>query len=83
MQNTASESIVNATLALTCDPSLYAIQTRSMRLPMLVPGVPYEFSTFVQVITDAPIASTVHVFVSHEHAPGTFTYQTCARSSLT
>ena len=56
-------------LSLLCDPAFYTVQTRSMRLPMLVPGTNYQFSTFVQVVTDAPAASTIHVFASHEDSP--------------
>jgi hypothetical protein len=48
-QNTAADGLLNLALAFTSDSDMYAIHTRHMRLPMLVPGIQYRFSTFVQV----------------------------------
>ena len=49
LQNTGAEALTQVAVVLSCEPAFYTIQTRSLNLPMLVPGVPYEYSTFVHV----------------------------------
>lgn len=69
VQNTSPEALTKISMSFATDPSFYTIHTRVIKLPLLVPGVNYDFSTFVQVVTEAPVASVINVFVTHENSP--------------
>ena len=59
----------NLMITFYCDDKLYAISKNVIRVPMLVPGLEYNFETLVECVSDLGIADQIRVFVVHDPFP--------------
>lgn len=59
----------NLMITFYCDDKLYAISRNVIRVPMLVPGLEYNFETLVECVSDLGIADQIRVFVVHDPFP--------------
>lgn len=56
-------------MSINTDENMYDVGSAVISAGLLVPGVPYTFSTTVRCLTEEPIAGVVRVFVSHPPNP--------------
>ena len=59
----------NLMITFYCDDKLYSISKNIIRVPMLVPGLEYNFETLVECVSDLGIADQIRVFVVHDPFP--------------
>jgi Bardet-Biedl syndrome 1 protein len=67
LHNTSlSKSLIDHYLVLKCDESLYTITNKYIKLPLIVPGLSYLFSTLVECLNDLGRTDSIEVHV-HRH----------------
>ena len=59
----------NLMITFYCDDKLYTISKNVIRVPMLVPGLEYNFETLVECVSDLGIADQIRVFVIRDPFP--------------
>ena len=69
LQNTSPGLLTGVTMSINTDESMYDVGAAVISAGLLVPGVPYTFSTTVKCLTEEPVSGTVRVFVSHPPNP--------------
>ncbi|XP_002732274.1 BBSome complex member BBS1-like [Saccoglossus kowalevskii] len=62
--NTPSLSLI---ISFQYDDKLYALQKNLIHVPMLIPGLNYNFETLVECLNDKGISDTIKVFVLRQH----------------
>ncbi|XP_059157343.1 Bardet-Biedl syndrome 1 protein homolog [Physella acuta] len=64
LQNTSlSQASSNLLISFDYDDSLYNFHKKLIQVPMLVPGLTYDFETFVECLNDKGITDSVKVYV--------------------
>ena len=59
----------NLMITFYCNDKLYVISKNAIRVPMLVPGLEYNFETLVECVSDLGIADQIRVFVVSDPFP--------------
>ncbi|CAM1320405.1 BBS1 (predicted) [Pycnogonum litorale] len=64
VQNTSRDKpSVDLLITFQCDALMYSIHKNYISLPLLVPGVPYVFSTLVDCVSDLAVSDQIRVYI--------------------